>query len=566
MSEDIPAPGAGGLEQEGAASEPTAATRDPADEHAELEELVLPAVEATGLEPVQEGASLSDGTREYRVAAFIGTRAGVNQYRALWGDDGSRAALVEEASTPEPFEHRQRLLGGIEYPMLPRLLGSFTSEGRIYLATEWVEGETLEQALQRGVSLEDVVGILVQVTQALKKLHGAGWLHLAITPGAVVLGRPIKLANFEWSAPKGTRPREAVMLGGYSSPELLQGVELDERADIFSVGALLYRAVTGTNLPEAGPQMLDLWEQVKVPGVPQILARCLGHRDGRFGTVEELLRTLVELKRALTPRPTGYEIVARTTIGLEPTRTANEDSYSYLNRSVASEGQAEPVVMLCVADGMGGMEAGEIASRAAAQSALREMHKRLDEVPGMDPAEQANFTDALVRAANEAVCQACEGKDAGTTLSCAVVAGGRLTVGHVGDSRIYLIRHDEIRQLTEDHTLVAIMVKSGQITAEEARGHPDSNKVLRSLGSVRVLPDYYVYTLERSSGHPTLDLEPGDLLLLCSDGVWGQVTDVEMLEATTSTRDLVYASNMILQKVLERRAPDNATILLARAH
>src|SRR5207237_4537913 len=99
---------------------------------------------------------------------------------------------------------------------------------------------------------------------------------------------------------------------------------------------------------------------------------------------------------------------------------------------------------------------------------------------------------------------------------------------HVGDTRAYLLRDGQIVQLTRDHSLVAAMVASGMLTAAEARGHPASSQVLRSLGGQRQLPDDYIDDLSAAHGSTTLDLRPDDYLLLCSDGVWGTLEDSDL--------------------------------------
>jgi protein phosphatase len=179
--------------------------------------------------------------------------------------------------------------------------------------------------------------------------------------------------------------------------------------------------------------------------------------------------------------------------------------------------------------------------------------------PRLDPV-------GLVREAATAVHAAAQGRNLGTTITCVAVHDGELTLGHVGDTRAYLLRGGTLSRLTADHSLVAAMVASGVITAEEAQGHPDSNKVLRSLGSQRELPPGYVDTLEAAFGRPSLRLEPGDWLLICSDGVWGTVEDCEIQAILAEALTCQNAARALVDRALQGGAPDNATAVVARCH
>jgi serine/threonine protein phosphatase PrpC len=152
----------------------------------------------------------------------------------------------------------------------------------------------------------------------------------------------------------------------------------------------------------------------------------------------------------------------------------------------------------------------------------------------------------------------------GTTITCVAVHDGELTLGHVGDTRAYLLRGGVLTQLTADHSLVAAMVASGVLTKEEARGHPDSNKVLRSLGGLRELPDRYVDDLEAAFGQPSLRLEPGDWIVLCTDGVWGSVDDAQIQEVGVAAPDCPAFARALIERALGAGAPDNAATVVAR--
>jgi protein phosphatase len=283
----------------------------------------------------------------------------------------------------------------------------------------------------------------------------------------------------------------------------------------------------------------------------------------------------------------GLEVASATTLGLNPTRLVNEDASCYAVWARTGADALGETALLCVADGMGGMEAGEVASQTAVAVVLRDAVRTLWPPPTDVPPAVANLptstaageqppsTDhgaasprldpaVLVRQAATAVHAAGQGRNLGTTITCVVVHDGELTLAHVGDTRAYLLRDGVLTRLTADHSLVAAMVASGVITPEEARGHPDSNKVLRSLGSQRELPASHVDGLEAAFGRPSLLLAPGDVLLLCSDGIWGPVEDRDIQIVLTEALDAQTAAQALIERALAGGAPDNATAIVAR--
>ena len=141
-----------------------------------------------------------------------------------------------------------------------------------------------------------------------------------------------------------------------------------------------------------------------------------------------------------------------------------------------------------------------------------------------------------------------------------------VTIGHVGDSRLYRIRESKVELLTRDHSLVMTYVEQGEITEEEARSHPDRNRLLRSVGGQSPLPPYHIDTLESKTGEGALLLSPDDVLVLCTDGVWELLDDDELAQGVARPGEsLPQLAQRLLDRVLERGAPDNATVLLVRA-
>jgi serine/threonine protein phosphatase PrpC len=203
--------------------------------------------------------------------------------------------------------------------------------------------------------------------------------------------------------------------------------------------------------------------------------------------------------------------------------------------------------LFAVADGIGGANAGEIASNLAVDT-LRE--ESGDESAG------ERLVVSLIQEANRRVYQR-QSDDAtasgmGTTMTVALVEDGVVRIGHVGDSRAYLYRDGELRQLTEDHSLVGELVRSGKISAEEADTHPQRSVITRALGTD---PDVDVDTI-------TVEAQPGDLFLLCSDGLYSMVGTDKILDVLERRRnDLDAAAKELIGAANKRGGDDNITVV-----
>ena len=539
----------------------------------DLEELILPS-SIQPPTPLAPATTLGPDSR-LRVREHLGARGQINRYSATWRDnDGTELpAELREAPVDDPALAREaEVLADVRYAMLPTCLATFEQDGKRYLALDLeqpIEAETLDEALRGGLNIEGAVSITLQLAQALRRLHQAGWAHVGLSPSDVRLSQPLRLTQLGSAVRIGQAPAQALHVPGYSAPELAHQAVVTGKEDVYTLGAILYRALTGQPLPETGPELAALPLVTQVPGAPQLLAPTLAPAEERID-LEDLYLRLLAFKQRLAQTSLALEVASATSVGLNPTRPVNEDSCAYLTWALAGADGLSYRALLCVADGMGGMEAGEIASQTAIRTILT---AALDEgmwgggegetssprppAPTLDPVE-------FIRLAAPAVHKAGQGREMGTTVTCAVVHDRDLTLGHVGDTRAYLLREGVLTQLTRDHSLVAAMVTSGVLTKEEARGHPDSNKVLRSLGGQRELPEQYVDGLEVAYGQPSLRLQPGDWLLFCSDGVWGSVPDEQLRTVLSEALNCSTAARVIVEHALRAGAPDNATALVAR--
>jgi PPM family protein phosphatase len=203
--------------------------------------------------------------------------------------------------------------------------------------------------------------------------------------------------------------------------------------------------------------------------------------------------------------------------------------------------------LFAVADGMGGAQAGELASSLAA-AALTDVQEH--------PGGGEERVDELIQQANRRVYER-QSQDAsasgmGTTMTVALVGEGRVAIGHVGDSRAYLIRNGSLEQLTEDHSLVAELVRSGKLSPEEAEAHPQRSVITRALGTD---PDVDVDTF-------SIETRPGDLFLICSDGLTSMVDDETILSEVARNRDdLQGAAKALVRAANKGGGEDNITVV-----
>lgn len=330
-------------------------------------------------------------------------------------------------------------------------------------------------------------------------------------------------------------------------------LELLQQKDIRILARLLYYLTTGhelrSSIKDAPAGLQKAIEQARANRYPHVQA-----------FLDDLHPTPVSqnLGRGLR-QSAGFA----THVGM--VRDHNEDfigTYSFAVEQKPGEAQTG---LYIVADGMGGHEAGERASKLVTQTIMDKIHQ-LQAVPSLKGStrflgQAMSASEILVNAvkqANSLLVQtrksAATGNDRGTTLTAALITGSSAIVVNVGDSRTYVFRNGQLQQITKDHSLVASLVSAGLITPEEARSHPQRNQVYRTLGDKE---DLEVDTFPQV-------LSAGDLLLLCSDGLWEMVRDEtiqSILEKATSPQA---ACDTLIQAALQAGGEDNISAIVVR--
>ncbi len=519
---------------------------------------------AGGPDVLPEGYVLSDGEASIVVGKVLSTGA-LRQYAGTT-NDGHPVTILEstDETASAQLERICSVVAAVKSSMLPGIRYRQENGNTRYVALSQPSGPTLAEVMSSQLPFPRLVNTLAQVASCLSAMHETGWLHLGVRPDKIIVSKPVCLQGLEYVCAVGGKPDSPFYIAGYSAPELILEQAMDPRADIYSLGAILYHAVTGKPIAEAGPELLGWQPPSPFAGVPQVLSRCLGTPDTRFSSMSSLHSSLLHLAKHIAPK-VSYSLAGDTTIGLEPSRTTNQDTYGFMNgKSESDEGSCAWAV-LCVADGMGGMTAGDVASQAAVRAVFEAAAATLAGSPELTADSQCAATKQWAVSANERVCRALEERGArgGTTLVCACVLNRRLTIAHVGDCRIYLIRDGDILALTQDHSLAMALVLQDEIKMDQVRDHPDRNRVTRSLGDRNPLPEYYVDTLQQTQERNSMELRPGDILLLCSDGLWEPVLESAMVEVLNKCSGrLGEAASRMVTLALEHGAPDNATVAL----
>jgi protein phosphatase len=376
----------------------------------------------------------------------------------------------------------------------------------------------------------------------------------------------------------------------FVAPEVLMHDIATGKEGVYLLGLIAYKFLTGDNISTYDIDVPDYINDIKIPGFPQFLSRTLSRREERFDIDEAIsyLKNINEERKAAV----RFDIGISSTVGLNPDRLIDEDACGYVIENNMNFSEKKVVLKACLADGMGGMAAGEYASRAAVKGFLKSSEnvenfsKDLNDIV-MDSAWQAN----------QRVFDELNGKDGGCTFIGIIFKNETFALAHAGDSRAYLWVNSEseckLKRLTKDHSYVSLMVSSGNMTEEEARISPDRNKILKSLGIVRNRQSEYFDDLQKTIGKKTENLNIGDIILIVCDGIWSELEDKDIMkilsgstcgigieyseaknaEAKNEDGDVCgtinklgaqYIADALVSCAIEKGAPDNATALVIK--
>ena len=252
------------------------------------------------------------------------------------------------------------------------------------------------------------------------------------------------------------------------------------------------------------------------------------------------------------------QLVAASGQSVGKQRELNEDSLMVITTTLAGNAGNTPFGLYIVADGMGGHQYGEVASNTAIRTfgghIMRKFHPYLFNLPTMplDESLQDLASEGVIKA-QEAIQRDAPGS--GTTLTAALILGQQITIAHVGDSRAYAVYPDgRFDLITRDHSLVGRLEELGQITAEEAANHPQKNVLYRALGQGEVLePDLFSVAFPRTG-----------MLMICSDGLWGVLSEQQMRQAISGAPTLEDACQNLVNAANAAGGPDNISVILVK--
>jgi serine/threonine protein phosphatase PrpC len=513
-------------------------------------------------------------------------------------------SLLADTKIDEPpkwpsIAWEKRLLARTPHLSIPRVLDFFRETPFDYLIEEVPIGQSFWDVWDESpTSWPRRCEWLIQIAEALDQLHAAGaileWLRpesILVTPTSQAV-----LADLTCVLPYPAPADFAVRDSLYTAPELIYGLaRASARADLYTFGAMVHALLLGRELTdldftaEGLPKpYLERFPDAH-PSLGRLLARtfvreidCRFPSHDRFAMdptgFEELIDVLKLCSRTLDS--IRLDVAAWTSTGA--VRSENEDAVAVLHSAEVRLEDSDDFAVVVLADGMGGMASGELAAALTIQTVrdffLRHapftdlrLTKSTNDPPQEPPAPHdprailsapVDFDALVLEALKEANCAVFEEarkdnkhRGMGCTAEVLLVDGKQVFIGHVGDSRTYLLRHGRLSQVTRDQTLVSQLVALGQLTEAEAELHPQRSELQQAIGGRRdVYPDQYFLTLEE-----------GDWLLVCSDGVSNQLKGPEIVSVMQSAGSAEKAARRLVNHAILAGAFDNVSVVVIRA-
>jgi serine/threonine protein phosphatase PrpC len=418
--------------------------------------------------------------------------------------------------------------------LLPPIWDQVQDDGR----TLTLVADSGRAALAPPLEEQDALLVGRGLARLLQKLHAEGLALGALQP-----------ADLELGADGLPRLRDA--------PGLRRIVAGDDNNDDLRALATLLEALTGTERTTKRLDEDQATQLIAEPGLPDIL------RELRTGAVTDAAALAERLDSLIAertqPAPLWVRIGAASHAGM--VRDVDEDSLLALDLRMVQNSRGRSWGLFIVADGMGGHDAGEVASglaiRGAAEVILSAyLAPTIESDAQYEEARLKEIVRKAILQANEYVIREAQARsnDMGTTITMALVVGDRAVIGNIGDSRTYIYREGALRRITNDHSLVMRLVDIGQITEDEIYTHPQRNAVLRSLGDK---PELEVDLFSER-------LRSGDALLLCCDGQWEMTRNPQMAELIARHDDPQAACDALIAAANAAGGEDNITSVLVR--
>ena len=531
--------------------------------------------EACGAELTAQAVS-SDTLSPLAVDSLVGDRyclekllmqGDCNIYLASSRDD---TFIIKEAPADgNAFEAEITKLQRIAYPTVTKFVERIDQEHRCYLICTAPRTIAPLHIVYLS-SWREVVRATLSLCQALQKLHEArvllndfsavqwneneGRVFIYELAHAMDVPVPVEQSDEDDDA-------QAVWAdANFAAPEVQRNwlAEIGVASDLYGLAALCYQLLLGKPYdpptpansppPNADNQTLSL-----PPALYRTLLTCLAPDPTvRPNSIEPFKNELISLLTIGHHQwSTGSDVGMR--------RNQNQDAY--FTQSAVFYAQSEQIVvgLYLVADGMGGAQAGDLASRIVVETCQKIWSEMFSEAEFCRKADSVwlDWGCGILQKANTAIVDAADGAEMGSTATLCFVLNQRAYFAHIGDSRAYLIDGEKIEQLTDDHSLVARLVRIGKLTPDEAENHPQQHIIYKALGVDReVEPDCFVRLLS-----------PEQALLLCSDGLNGMVSDDQILQvASNDSLSHTEKMNLLINLANEAGGKDNITAVYVTFH
>jgi len=447
---------------------------------------------------------------------------------------------------------------------------------QVYIVFERIQGQTVAHLDQTDEKEARAIGI--ELCALAEQFHRNGWVYNGFEPYNVVVDRrKVRLIGFDRAREAGSAVADSPIYPsrGFTAPELFDADAVyDVRCDVYSIGALLQFLLTGeTIMPGEGVSLYPV--ATVYPDFERLITRAISEKPSeRFQSIAELRGALTDLNLPVILQSGHF-----TDVGL--LRELNEDSILALNLTQYFESVQTQIGLYIVSDGMGGEAAGEVAARVTVRAVAEWVTDKLisaslkstrDEriaapthtgglrlavANGHEMATTEMLKQAVLAANREVVNYANanpEERGLGATVTVAMIVGEVLTIAHVGDSRCYLLSGDKFQQLTEDHSLVQKMVNTGNLSRAEARIHPYRNVIYRSIGA----DEQVEIDLIRHK------LVSGDMIMMCSDGLNGMLSDDQIRDVLMVNRDPYSAAKELVVAANAAGGEDNISVIVVR--
>lgn len=509
--------------------------------------------------------------------------------------EGKKALLLEETPTaPNLLGRREELLAPlkeVDSIWQPRV--RFKHNDREFAAGELPGGPTLDQQIRADGALP--ASKLRQLADCLTKLltavHEKNFLLRSLQPDRLWWdseSNQVVIDNFERIVPMEESDGDFQVVNGFSPPEAygVGDASVGLTSDLYTVGAILHFAGSGqrTDLESREnffnfPPLMGLNDQVLEACIHKLTSKTEANRFSEAQKITEFLSNETVPERTVAPEESRavvqdsgseplaaegcrYRVALQSHVGC--VRTINQDACLQLRFTAIEKSEPRQAHLVVIVDGMGGEAEGDkaasVALRTIAKEVLDASLSIKDErvtAPLLPPSTRDRNMLVLERAlrrANRNIYDYAERdqnrRGMGCTITACILEPNEVTIGHVGDTRAYHVRGQDMTRLTTDHSLVGRLVEMGQLTEEEARNSPQRSIIYRAMGTnPEVEVDLYY-----------CELKPGDRMMVSSDGVWEYFESNELQAIMSSDTAPADIAARLVDICLDRGADDNATL------